>query len=104
MKYVRAVVTKRVDDHFPGWVEFTIEGAGGETFRFVDKGSVVSAKEIPGFPFETTVACNVLAAAVQPDGTKVIEIDTSPWGIESDRGESRFLVHEAQLAPSQSAA
>jgi hypothetical protein len=104
MRHVRVLITRRVDDHFPGWVEFTILGAGGEVFLFVDKDPVASAVDIPSFPFESTVACNVISAVVQPDGSKVVEIDTSPWGIESDAGVSRFLVHESQLASPQSAA
>jgi len=104
MRHVRVNVTRRVDDHFLGWVEFTILGAGGKVFRFVDKDPAVSTAEILSFPFEATIACNVLGTAALPDGSNVIEIDTSPCGIESDAGETIFWVHESQMAPPQSAA
>ena len=104
MKLLRILVTKRLDDSFPGWVEFTIRGANGETFRFVDKDSVVSAVEMQSFPIETTIACTVLSVAIQPDGSKLFEVDTSPWGIESDMGTSRFMVNESQLVDAQGAA
>ena len=104
MKHVRVLVTNRFNDEFPRLVEFTLQDASGETHRFVEKEPVISSTEITRLPLEAVIACNVLGSATDPDGSILVEIDTSPWGIESDSGRSRFLVHESQLIVQGSAA
>jgi hypothetical protein len=98
MQHVRILVTRVVSDEFPAWVEFTLSGASGETWHFTDKLPVVSDLDsCPELPFESKIACDILRAIVQPDGSEVVEIDTAPWGIETATGESRFLVTKALL-------
>lgn len=104
MQYVRIVVTKLVSDDFPGWVEFTLTGADGEIFRFVDKAPIVAEGLASEYPFESRVACHIVKSIAQPDGTEIVDIDTSPWGIETGTGQSRFLVRDSQLVDSPYAA
>lgn len=97
MPYVRVIVRKRMDDQFPALVEFTIVGVNGEDFHFVEKEPVVSAQPITSFPFEAAIECTALSYADHPSGSRMVEISTSPWGIESVAGLSRFWVCETQL-------
>ncbi|GAB2524566.1 hypothetical protein GCM10027188_29490 [Lysobacter humi (ex Lee et al. 2017)] len=96
MQHVRIHVTKLVDDAFPGWVEFFISGADGANHRFVEKASVVSAATLT-LPSESKIACRVHQILTQLDGRAIAEIDTAPWGVESDTGSSRFFVNVAEL-------
>ena len=68
MQHVRVLVTKLVNNDFPGWVEFFISGLDGVAYRFVEKAPVVSAASLD-YPAESKIACRILNTSIQPDGS-----------------------------------
>ncbi|MBA3930542.1 MAG: hypothetical protein C0521_13225 [Xanthomonas sp.] len=85
-----------VDDAFPGWVEFHIVDASGRLHRCVEKAPVIGYRD-PSLPCDLWVACHVVRTLTQGAQGDAIEVDTSPWGIGSDEGVTRFVVAASQV-------
>ena len=79
-------------EQFPGWCKAILTDANGVEHTFVDKLPVFGLEEaeVRSLPVEKVIAVEVLH-----DLRDVVEIDTSvPHGIETEGGNSRFVVQK----------
>lgn len=97
---IKAEISKFVDNSQPGWVECRFTDALGEEHTFVEKVPVVTIEyldENSSYPQIGFIGCNIIKET-KINNQKVIEVDTEmPWGIESIKGEYRFIVFPEQL-------
>ncbi len=99
---VAVLITRYVDDSFPGFVECKLIDAGGREWTFVEKVPVVTDAALDAstsYPRPAVLACRIVERRREPDGTEVVTIDTAtPWGIESTSGVTRFDVRPEQIS------
>ncbi len=79
-------------DQFPGWCKAILTDANGEEHTFVDKLPAFGLEEaeVRSLPIEKLIAVEVIR-----DLGDNVEIDTSvPHGLETEDGNSRFVVQE----------
>jgi hypothetical protein len=102
MPAVSVQITRYVDDHFPGFVEFVLIDALGTTHTFVEKVPVVSIDNLSStstYPCNVEIQCEIYREWQDDAGLSFAAICTEkPWGIESANGETRFTVFSSQLS------
>lgn len=101
MSLLRVAVVSVIDDGFPCRVEFDIQDAAGHRHRCVDKAPVVGYQG-QSLPCDLWIACLVVRTLAHGAKGDCTEVDTSPWGIDSDEGVSRFVVGASQVDASSS--
>lgn len=101
MVYVVVEITRFVDEHQPGFVECQLVDAYGKVHTFLEKGPVVSDRNLwndSQYPCVGSIACEVVQEFQDPDGRLLASINTGrPFGIESSSGETKFVVLPSQL-------
>jgi hypothetical protein len=101
MLFIKVQISRYVDAHFPGWVEFSMVDANGQPHVFIDKIPAITEShldEFSSFPQPGLVACIALERKERDDGRQLVLIDTqSPFGIESTDGRTQFDVFSEQL-------
>jgi hypothetical protein len=101
MYAVSVQITAYVDDHFPGFVWCALRDIHGRTWDFVEKVPVVSATHLTArsaYPLGGKIACRVISRSEDASGRGTVLVDTStPWGVESREGNTRFEVFAHQL-------
>jgi len=99
--YVRAKITRWVDDHFPGFVECQLADRLGREWTFIEKLPVVTDANLwrdSQFPQPAFIACEIVSQGKDETGQETAEISTErPWGIEAVDGTTNFHVFTAQL-------
>ena len=94
-------ITRFVDEHFPGFVEFTFEDADGATHVFVEKVPILSEQELLAtscYPRAGTLDCERESVWRDAAGRLLARINTAlPWGVESSSGRTKFVVLASQL-------
>ena len=94
-------ITRLVDEHFPGFVEFVFEDADGAARVFVDKVPVVTREQLGAasdYPFAGVIECAVVETWTDSMGRSLAKIDTErPWGIATGSGETQFVVLASQV-------
>lgn len=99
--YVRAQITRWVDDHFPGFVECRLTDRLGCEWTFVEKLPVVTDENLwsdSQFPRPVFIACEIVSRGLDESGNETVEISTErPSGIEALDGTTSFQVLASQL-------
>lgn len=98
---IKVIIERFVDDWQPGWAECSLIDALGVRHVFIEKGPIVSAENLISqteYPRDGCFACTMVSVRVEGDRRKIATVDTSsPWGIESIAGISRFEVLPEQM-------
>ena len=98
---VRVIISRYVDDSFPGFVECRLVDALGHEHVFVEKVPVVTEADLvaaSSYPQSGVICCEILGTAESDNGRQLVHIDTEkPDGVESLAGRSRFDVFPEQL-------
>jgi hypothetical protein len=98
---IHVEIIRFVDESFPGWVEFRLVDALGQSHTFRDKVPMVTEEVLwddSVYPCAGSVACEVVRRW-QDQGRALCEISTaSPWSIESKEGRTNFVVLASQVA------
>lgn len=93
---LKVQIVRFVDEYQPGWVACELVDALGETHTFVDKVPIFTTEDLDAsspYPRPGRLTCQLVAERSGPGGRRLFEVDTQvPLGIESTRGESRFVV------------
>ncbi|HPV23883.1 MAG TPA: hypothetical protein PLJ65_06890 [Casimicrobium sp.] len=102
MKYIKAQVTRYVDDEpQPGIVECCFVDAFGRTHVFVEKTAIVSGSDLTAaseYPVPCGLACEVEREWRDEFGAVRLRVCTErPWGLESLDSEIRFVVDASQM-------
>ncbi|TQM16931.1 hypothetical protein FB548_0299 [Pseudoxanthomonas sp. 3HH-4] len=97
---LRISITGIADEEFPGRIEFHIDEASGRRHRGIEKMPVVGYAN-QAFPCDGWIACHVLGH-LDSDGRRCLEVDTSPWHVETDEGVYRFVVDASNVNEAQS--
>lgn len=99
-------ISRYVDDHFPGWVECALVDAFAQEHLFREKVPVVTSNSITPestFPQPGGIACTVEAKWSDETGRGLIRLTTeSPWGVESIKGVTQFVVLQSQVVSDDS--
>lgn len=98
---IKVSIERFIDDAQPGWVECRLVDASGMHHVFVEKAPVVSHNHLDAtsqYPCSGVIGCTVLQAQPACGGRELVDVDTtSPWGIESTAGTTRFRIYRDQL-------
>lgn len=101
MTAVVVSIVRFVDDHQPGFVEFALVDALGQTHLFMDKVPVVTDQDLRAdstYPCAGVLACQVKAEFTDEAGRLLARIDTEhPYHVDSTDGATRFVVLASQL-------
>lgn len=100
---VSVAITRWIDDHQPGVVEFELTDAAGDVHRFVEKVPIISAGPLDSasdYPAPGELDCVVISV---DDATVTIDTAT-PWHVESVAGLSRFVVPRGAITASDDVA
>lgn len=93
--------THALTPDYPGWVECVLTDAAGVEHVFVEKVPIVTAEDLDAssdYPRPATLACEIVEQHILQEGRERVTIDTErPWGIESTKELSRFVVFAEQL-------
>ena len=99
--YVRASITRWVDDYQPGIVECRFTDRFGREWTLIEKLPVVTDANLwpdSQFPQPAFIACEVISKGQDQAGRETAEINTEkPWGIEALDGTTSFPVFANQL-------
>jgi hypothetical protein len=100
--YVRAAITRWVDDHQPGFVEYRFTDRFGHEWTIVEKLPVVTANESVWsnrrFPQPAFIAREIVSRGRDETGNEIAEISIEkPCAIEALDGTTRFEVLASQL-------
>jgi hypothetical protein len=99
--YIRAIVTRWVDDHQPGFVECRFADRFGREWILVEKLPVVTDENLwsnSQFPRPAFIACEIISRGQDESGNETVEISTEkPWAIETIDGTTSFQVLAGQL-------
>jgi hypothetical protein len=94
-------ILRFVDDHQPGFVECAMTDASGEVHLFLEKVPVVTTMNLTAtsrYPVEGVIACEVEATWLDEELRSLCRINTKwPWGVESTRGQTSFVVLWSQM-------
>jgi hypothetical protein len=101
MPTVSVQITRYVDNHFPGFVEFVLVDVLGVAHTFVEKVPYVSAESLSAastYPCNGEIECEVCREWKDKAGHafSILRID-SPWGLGSTSGETEITVSSSQL-------
>jgi hypothetical protein len=98
-------IVRFVDEHQPGFVECVLRDAANIEHVFVEKVPVVSTDNLwstSDYPRVGAIGCVVQERWQDTDGRSLVRATTEqPWGIESTRGETSFVVHASQVVRSE---
>lgn len=101
MPTVSIQITRFVDEHFPGIVEFALKDALGNTHLFIEKAPIVSSENLYSasiYPCFGKIDCEIENEWRDEKGCLLFRINTDlPWHVESTTGESVFIVHATQI-------
>lgn len=100
MATVRVLITKLVDEAFPGWVECELIDAQGHVHVFVEKLPVFGADfdDLGSYPRPARLQCQVVERSATHQGRERVTIDTAAsWGVQASTGLSRFVVFAEQV-------
>jgi hypothetical protein len=100
--YVRAAITRWVDDYQPGIVECRFTDRFGHEWTIVEKLPVVTTDESVWsnrqFPQPAFIACEIVSRKRDEAGNEIAEVSTEkPWAIEALDGTTKFQVLASQL-------
>ncbi|HEU4888071.1 MAG TPA: hypothetical protein VFV49_09310 [Thermoanaerobaculia bacterium] len=94
-------ITRWVDDHQPGFVEFRLVDAFGVSHYFVEKVPIISSASLTrddDYPRRGELDCTLIAPPSLQDGVSVVTIDTTePWDVTAVNGQSRFVVDAREV-------
>ncbi|AYB32517.1 hypothetical protein [Chryseolinea soli] len=94
-------ITRFAIDWNPGFVECRFTDAWGKEFIFVEKVPVVTLEYLTAqsdYPKDGVIACEVIDAWTDPQGRKLLTVDTEkPWYIETVDGLQQFDIEEKDL-------
>lgn len=95
-------ITRFVDEHQPGFVEFAFKDADGVARVFIDKVPVVTREDLGAtsvYPCAGAIACEIVETWTDAVGRSLARIDTErPWHIETAFGETHFVVLAEQVS------
>jgi hypothetical protein len=99
---VAAQILRFVDPHQPGWVEAELVDAKGTSHRLLDKVAIFTDRKLDAaspYPQVGIIRCEIVSETKDGTGHDLIEIALLD-GVESIRGQSRFVITSEQLAES----
>ena len=95
MSQLQITIERYVDDHQPGFVEFSFLDSDGVARRFIEKVPVITRERLShdsSYPRPASLACTVISRT-EASGSSVVVIDlATPYGIEDAFGNSVFTV------------
>jgi len=101
MPSVSVSISRFVDEHFPGFVEFIITDAVGMRHTFVDKVPIVTEANLhleSVYPQPGMLPCEIVAESSDINGRGLVQVSTArPCGVESTEGASIFSVLATQV-------
>lgn len=99
--YIRAKITRWVNDAFPGFVECRFTDRFGREWVAIEKVPVLTNKELRSdtrFPQSVLIACRVVARRHDEAGREFADITIeTPWGLEAADGTTSFQLYAEQL-------
>jgi hypothetical protein len=102
--YLRAQITRWIDDDQPGIVECWFMDRFGREWSIIEKLPVVTEAALCAdsqFPQPAFIGCTIISRGRDNSGLETIEIATqAPWGIEATDGAAIFQVFTHQLTES----
>ena len=101
MPSVSVAISRFVDEHFPGFVEFVLVDALGARHTFVDKVPIVTEAALQSgstYPHPGTLPCEIVGEFCDASGRLLVQVSTArPCGVESTAGAYTFSVLAAQV-------
>lgn len=101
MTGLKVKITRFTSDSFPGFVECQFADVKGKQWSIIDKVPVVTLAHLDAdsvYPQPAILACTIIERRPQPDGQKILLIDTElPVHFEATSGETRFEVFANQV-------
>lgn len=101
MIYLIIKIDKFISDHQPGFVSCSFTDALGNQHIIEDKVPVVSTEDLvaeSNYPVQGQVACEILAEWKDEADVPLVKINTAkPWGIESIKTVTEFVVLKEQI-------
>lgn len=98
-------IVRFVDEYQPGFVECVFQDAANIEHVFVEKVPIVTTESLwstSSYPQPGVIACVVQEEWEEKNGRLVVRVTTEqPWGVESTRGETSFVVLASQLVHSE---
>ncbi|MGE0144389.1 MAG: hypothetical protein AB7I19_11420 [Planctomycetota bacterium] len=105
MPALAVAIVRFVDEHQPGFVECVLRDAANEQHVFVEKVPVVTTEDLwatSNYPRPGVIECVVLEQWEDSGGCSLVRVTTEqPWGVESTRGETEFVVLASQVVRSE---
>jgi hypothetical protein len=102
--YVRANISRWVDDHQPGFIECRFTDRFDCEWIFIEKSPVITARDLRSdslFPQPAFIACEIVSRGTDDSGREIVEISTErPWSIAALDGTAHFHVFADQLTAS----
>jgi hypothetical protein len=99
--YVRAKITRWVDDQQPGFVECRFTDRFDREWTLVEKLPVVTDLNLRSdsqFPQPAFIACEIVSQGQDEAGRETADISTEkPWAIEALDGTTSFQMFASQL-------
>lgn len=101
MPEITVQIVRFVDNSFPGFVEARFFDASGTEHLFIDKTPVVSRESLlpdSQYPQVGAIRCQIENEWQDADGRSLMAVSTElPDGVESERGQTRFIVLTSQI-------
>lgn len=100
MSAIKIKITKYISDDQPGFVECTFDDAWNKVHIVEDKVPIVTEKYLDAnsdYPQDGVVACEILKESKDEEGRTIFTVDTSPWGINTIEGLTKFDILKEQL-------
>jgi len=100
MSAIKIKITKYISDDQPGFVECTFDDAWNKVHIVEDKVPIVTEKYLDAnsdYPQDGVVACEILKESKDAEGRTIFTVDTSPWGINTIEGLTKFDILKEQL-------
>ncbi len=98
-------IVQLVDAAQPGWVECGMVDGHGVRHSFVEKIPIVTTEHLSEnsvFPRDGHIRCTFVSRRELSDGRNLVCVDTtSPDGVESTAGETRFELTSSRLLPDE---
>jgi hypothetical protein len=104
MQNLAVQIVRFVDSRFPGWVECELVDAAGHRHIFKDKVPIFTVEDLDAnskYPTPGVVSCEVVEHYKNEKGQELVRVRTvKPYGIESTKGVSDFIVSATQITSS----
>jgi hypothetical protein len=105
MPALTIAIVRFVDEHQPGFVEYALRDAANKEHVFIEKVPVVTTENLTvtsDYPRPGVIDCVVEEQWTDSEGRSLVRVTTAqPWGVESTRGETSFIVLASQIVRSE---